>query len=189
MCDSSRSCSQRVGYEDLSRRVVGSKSMTTKWVCTSTQACEDHQVSNTIRQTFQPMVWIPVYFPVISSVIFILIPHRHLPASVSVAWNSKYLICGLRKLLLRDHEWDEAWCHFCLGLCDSCSCPFLYTADILWWDRIRRCDSYNLATVVYRVYISPAEYHRSRQSESRRDYQSTCLDWEFIEFESYSWRP
>ena len=54
MYDPSRSCSQRTGYEDLSRRVDGSESMSTKWVCISTQACEDHQIPRTIRQTPQP---------------------------------------------------------------------------------------------------------------------------------------
>lgn len=131
---------------------------------------------------------IPVYFPFTPSVIFIAMPHRHFPASVPVAWNSKCLVCGLRKFLLRDHEWDEAWCHFCRDLRESYSHPSLYTSNILWWDRIRRRDSYNLATVVYRVYISPAEDHRSRQSEGRRSYQSTCLSWESMEFESYSSR-
>ena len=134
------------------------------------------------------MIWIPIYFPFIPSVIFITIPHRHLPASVPVAWSSKCLVCGLRKSLLHDHEWDEAWYHFFRDLRDSCSYLSLYTSNILWWDRIRRRDSSSLATVVYRVYISPAEYHRSRQPESRRDYQSTSSIVESMEFESCSWR-
>jgi hypothetical protein len=188
MYASSRSCSQRTGYEDLSRRVDGSKSMTTRWVCISTQACEDHQIPNTIRQTPQPDDLNPCLLSIHPSVRFIATPHRHLPASVPVAWNSKCLGCGLCKFLLHDYEWDKAWCHFCQNLRDSCSHPSLYTSNILWWDRIRWRDSYSFATVVYKVYISHTEYHRSRQPESRRDYQSICLSWGFMEFKSYFWR-